>query len=75
MTTQQIEERNFTYCSAYYGGCVFHKFLVGTPSRPEARRQAAAYAESMWGIPELIHVYPRKYIKEARVLLAAGRHN
>lgn len=75
-TLANVEARNYTYCSATYESpLTFRKFLVFTPSKPEAQRRALAYARARWGEPKLIHVYPRNYLKQARALLAAGDHD
>ena len=72
----EIEARNFTYCSAWYpANLTHHDFVVMTPSRPEAQARAQAYAVARWGQPEHVNVYPRKYVKDARRLFAAGRHD
>jgi hypothetical protein len=49
-----------------------HKFVVGSPSVPVARRVGRAYAAMRWGEPHQVHVYPRNYIQDARQLVAAG---
>ena len=70
-----IERREFTYCSAHFAGLEMHHFLVMTPSLPEARERARAYTAARWGEPRIMHLYPRKYVKEARALYAAGKHD
>jgi hypothetical protein len=76
MTAEQIEARNFTYCSAFYPEQLSHgHFIVGTASRKEALQRAHAFAEATWGEPKHINVYPRTYVKEARSLYARGLHD
>jgi hypothetical protein len=76
MTAQQIEDRDFTYCQAFYSdpwGC--KGFIVGTPSRPEARERAQAFATATWGAPDKVLIYPRTYVKDARQRFAQGLHD
>lgn len=75
LDTGPVERRDFTYCSAYYGGLGVHDYLVMTPSRPAARERARAYAVARWGEPRKIDLYPRRYVREARALYAAGKHD
>ena len=70
-----IERREFTYCTAYFAGLESHYFLVMTPSLPQARERARAYVMARWGEPRIMHLYPRKYVREARELYAAGKHD
>ena len=75
MTIQDIEQKNYTYCSAVYEKpeLRFEKFLVPSPFSKEAYAQAMNYATAQWGEPSKIHIYPRNYVKKARDLFAAGR--
>jgi hypothetical protein len=87
MTAEQVERRDFSYCSAYYldpdpdprwvrGLRPRHeRFLVGTPYTAEAKQRALAFATTRWGPPEEVNVYPRNYIRDARVLFAQGLHD
>ncbi|MGE0544600.1 MAG: hypothetical protein AB7R89_30950 [Dehalococcoidia bacterium] len=81
MTDRDVTGRNYTYCTAFYDAPEtaarfrVESFLVGTPSKPEALRRAAAYARRQWGEPAELHVYPRNYIREARTLFAQGRYD
>jgi hypothetical protein len=72
----KIESREFTYCSAVYQEpLTFRKFLVMTPSLPEARKRAHAFAAARWGEPHHVYYYPRTYVKQARELYALGQHD
>ena len=76
MTPEALETRDYTFCVATYGDPLrFHRFLIGTPSKPEAIQRATAFAVGRWGQPERISVYPRNYIRKARALFAAGMHD
>jgi hypothetical protein len=76
MTAQQIEDRDFTYCQAFYEGRLgVPEFIVGTASRPEARERAQAFATARWGVPDRIDIYPRTYVRQARVKFARGLHD
>jgi len=87
VTAEQIEHRDFSYCSAFYlvpdpdprwvRGLrpVHHKFIVGTPYKAEAIERARTFATARWGKPEDIDIYPRNYIREARELFAQGMHD
>ena len=78
MTAQQIESRDFTYCTVVYSDRQFgfYGFVVGTPFRPEARERAKAYATAKWGhAPDKIDLYPRTYISDARRRFAQGLHD
>lgn len=75
-TGSPIEARDYTYCTAYYSDpFTVRRFLVMTPSGPEARHRAEAYARARWGEPSNVHVYPRNYVKQARALFAGGAHD
>ena len=72
----EIEARNFTWCSAFYPDMLLHQhFVVMTPVRGEARDRAAVYAREHWGEPKTIHVYPRTYVRDARAAYRAGHHD
>jgi hypothetical protein len=72
----EIEARNYTYCSAFYSTTLEHRhYVVMTPDRGEARQRAEAFAADMWGQPTHVSVYPRNYITKARALYAAGYHD
>ncbi len=76
MTPEQIEARDYTYCSATYGNpLTFRKFLVGSPLSAEAKVRALAYATKQWGEPVKINLYPRNYVAKARALFADGMHD
>jgi len=75
MKASQIASRDFTYVQAAYPGLEWHEFVIGTPSKPEASARALAYARARWGEPDKVFTYPRKYVKDARVAFAAGRHD
>lgn len=74
----RVRAREYSYCSCTYRGADgwprWERFLVWTPSKPEARRRALGYCTGQWGEPFDIWVSPRNYITEARRLLAQGRH-
>lgn len=70
---------DFTYCVAWWEGLGrSFTFLVMTASKPAARARALAYALAQrpdWGEPRRIDLYPRNYVREARKLYAAGKHD
>jgi hypothetical protein len=73
MTPAQIDARDFSYVSAFYANPYgVRHFLVGSPFRAEARRRAWAYATTQWGQPKSISIYPRTYVREARLLNDLG---
>ena len=73
---QQVEAREFTYCSAFYPALLEHRhFIVMTPDRREAQERAEAFAAQQWGRPEHVNVYPRTYVRKARVAFLAGLHD
>ena len=72
---EQVEAREYSYCSATYRDPLrWQKFLVWTPHRKDAVLRATRYARQTWGQPDEIRVYPRNYVRQARQLLAVGRH-
>ena len=72
----EIEARNFTWCSAWYPAELNHyKFVVMTPDKREAERRAMAYATRVWGEPTSVNVYPRTYVRKAKAAYAAGFHD
>lgn len=78
--TDRIERRDFTYVQVIYRDPhEAHRFLVGTPSAPEARTRADAYIARERGrsLPAREHAkiyfYPRNYVREARALEAQGK--
>ncbi len=75
MTAEDIEARNYVYCSATYSDPLrWEKFLAPHPTNRNAALIAATdYATAQWGEPVTIRLYPRNYVKEARRLFAAGR--
>lgn len=75
--TDVIEERYFTLCQAFFSDpWGVEKFLVLTPSKVEAKARAARYSVKHFDrVPTKILVYPRTYVKEARTLYAAGKHD
>lgn len=75
MTLEDIEARNFSYASATYRDPLrWEKFLVPSPFKGPALEQARTYAAATWGDDySAIRVYPRTYVKEARLLFAQGR--
>jgi len=76
LTAERIEAREFTYCVATYGPpYTSHAFVVGTPSRPEARVRAEKFASRQWGRPNEVRLYPRTYVRNARGLFALGLHD
>jgi hypothetical protein len=76
LTLEQVEARDFTFCTAVYGNPLrFERFIVGTGLKSEAEPRARAFATEQWGEPEKLWLYPRTYIKDARRLLAEGRHD
>lgn len=74
---EAIEARDFTFCQAFFSepwDC--RTFVVMTPARPEARKRADAYAAQRYErTPAKINLYPRTYVKDARKLYAAGKHD
>ena len=69
---------DFTYCVAWWPAARSFTFLVMTASKPQARRRAYCYAMAQrpeWGEPCEIDLYPRRYVREARQLYAAGKHD
>ena len=69
---------DFTYCVARWAPLQSFTFLVMTASKPEAQQRARAYAMDQrpkLGEPREIEMYPRNYLREARKLYAAGRHD
>ena len=72
----QIEARNFTWCSAFYPALLTHRhFVVMTPVRRDAEQRAWTYAREHFGEPKLINVYLRTYVRDARAAFRDGRHD
>ena len=73
---EQIEAREFTWCSAFYPAILDHRrFVVMTPDKREAQERAVTYATVQWGEPASVNVYPRTYVRKARAAYAAGLHD
>lgn len=76
MDYQQLENRDYTFCTAVYRNPLrWREFLVGATSKTERIQRAQAYATAHWGVPDAIDTYPRNYIKQARALFAQGKHD
>lgn len=76
ITAEQLAERDFSYCQAFYREPhATHVFLVGTYRKREAETRAWEYARKTWGEPARVIVYPRNYVAKARRLLDAGLHD
>ena len=73
----RIEARDFTFCQAFFSNPYgVRTFVVMTPSKTQARRRAAVYAGRRFEQePTKILLYPRTYVKDARELYAAGKHD
>ena len=73
---EQIEARQFTWCSAFYPAILEHRrFVVMTPDRKAAHQRAVAFATEHWGEPQHVNVYPRTYVRKAREAFALGLHD
>ena len=83
MNIEDIKTRNFTFVTAVYnykeetklfnGELTHLSFIVGTPFVKEAKERAYQFATEKWGQrPEIVHLYPRNYVREARSLFAQG---
>lgn len=77
MRIEDIENREFSFCSGSDMSTekrVWRQWIVPSPSKPVAAKQAAAYANSRGWEIEKIHIYPRTYVKDARALFHAGEY-
>jgi hypothetical protein len=71
-----LETRDFTYVQAFFTPHRVEYWLVMTPSKPEAKKRAEAYAKAHFDpLPTRILLYPRNYVREARALFAEGKHD
>ena len=75
MTWTDVLNRNYTFCTAYYGFGMFERFLVSATKRAEAKARALAYCEARWGAPRSLEVYPRNYVRRAKALYESGAHD
>lgn len=74
-TIDDIENKNYTYVVAQYGNLDWPNFLVTTPYKEKALTRAKVYIKKQgWGEPTKIDLYPRNYVKKARILFKEGKY-
>jgi len=76
-TKENIEKKNFSYVSIYIlndrGETEPQRYIIFEPSKPKAQGIASVFAKNTFGDNfKDIHVYPKTYIREARLLYEKG---